>query len=118
MKNALDYNTAIANSWQLTKIPNLPEKVCHKQKANIYLFFNYAIDCIIGVFRKSSERKMIIDDLRKKVPDLSFIGGAEPRMVSVLFKTMPYRYIQLRLFNTKVTNWFHARFCNKLQVLL
>ena len=112
MKNALDYNTAIANSWQLTKISNLPEKVYHKQKVNIYLFFNYAIDCIIGVFKKPSERKTIIDDLRKKVPDLSFIGGAEPRIASVLFKTMPYRYVQLRLFNTKVTNWFHARFGN------
>ena len=112
MKNALDYNTAIANSWQLTKISNLPEKVYHKQKVNIYLFFNYAIDCIIGVFKEPSERKTIIDDLRKKVPDLSFIGGAEPRIASVLFKTMPYRYVQLRLFNTKVTNWFHARFGN------
>ena len=53
---------------------------------------------------------MIIDDLRKKVPDLSFTGGVRPRAVSVLFMTMPYRYVQFRLFNTKVTNWFHARF--------
>ena len=93
---------------------NLPEMVRFKQKKNIYLFFNYAIDCVIGVFRDSSERKKIVYDLRKKVPDLSFAGGIGPMAVSVLFKTMPYTYVQWRLFNTKMANWFHARFGNKL----
>lgn len=114
MKNALDYNTSIANSWRLTKMSNLPERVRFKQKKNIYLFFNYAIDCVIGVFRDSSERKKIVYDLREKVPDLSFADGIGPMAVSVLFKTMPYTYVQWRLFNTKMANWFHARFGNKL----
>ena len=109
LKNAMDYNTSIANSWELTRLSNLPEKVRHQQKKNIYLFFNYAIDCIIGVFRDPSDRKKIVDDLREKVPALSFEGGVGPRVVSVLFRTMPYQYIQWRLFNTKLTNWCHAR---------
>jgi glycosyltransferase involved in cell wall biosynthesis len=113
MKNAMDYNTAIANSWRLTNIPNLPENVRRQQKKNIYLLFNYAMDCIIGVFGDSSDRKKIIDDLRKKVPDLSFSGGVNPMAASVLFNAMPYAYVQWRLFNTKVTNWFQARFLTK-----
>ena len=109
LKNAMDYNTAIANSWDLTRLPHLPEKVRHQQNKNLYLFFNYALDCIIGVFRDPSDRKQIVDDLRKKVPSLSFEGGVGPRVVSVLFRTLPYTYVQWRLFNTKLTNWCHAR---------
>lgn len=109
MKNALDYNTAIANSWRLMSLDDMPKRVLCQQKKNIYLFFNYAIDCIIGVFREPSERKEIIDDLIKKVPDLHFAGGLKTKIVSVLFRTMPYTYIKWRLFNTKLHNWFHAR---------
>ena len=109
MKNALDYNTAIANSWRLTEMDNLPERVVTQQKKNIYLFFNYAVDCIIGVFRDPSERKKIVDALIKKVPDLRFTGGVGPKVVSALFRAMPYTYIRWRLFNTKVRNWIRAR---------
>jgi glycosyltransferase involved in cell wall biosynthesis len=109
MKNAMDYNTAIAHSWQLTEMDGLPERVVRKQRQNIYLFFNYAIDCIIGVFRRSSERKKIVDDLIRKVPDLRFTGGVGASLASVMFRTMPYTYVQWRLFNTKVSNWCHAR---------
>lgn len=109
MKNALDYNTAIANSWKLTDMDNLPDRVVTQQKKNIYLFFNYAVNCIIGVFRDPSERKKIVDDMIKKVPDLRFTGGVGPKVVSALFRAMPYTYIRCRLFNTKVINWCHAR---------
>jgi glycosyltransferase involved in cell wall biosynthesis len=109
MKNAMDYNTAIAHSWQLTEMDGLPERVVRKQRQNIYLFFKYAIDCIIGVFRDSSERKKIVDDLIRKVPDLRFTGGVGASLASVMFRTMPYTYVQWRLFNTKVSNWCHAR---------
>lgn len=109
MKNAMDYNTAIANSWRLTEMGNLPERVVTRQKKNIYLFFNYAVDCIIGVFGDPSERKKIVDDMIRKVPDLRFTGGVEPEVVSALFRTMPHTYIRWRLFSTKVRNWCHAR---------
>lgn len=109
MKNAMDYNTSIANSWRLTELDNLPERVLNQQKKNLYLFFNYAVDCIIGVFRDPLERKQIVDDLIMKVPSLCFAGGIGPRMASILFRKMPYTYIRWRLFNTKVANWCHAR---------
>jgi glycosyltransferase involved in cell wall biosynthesis len=109
MKNAMDYNTAIAHSWQLTEMEGLPERVVKKQQQNIYLFFNYAIDCIIGVFRDPSERKKIVDDLTRKVPDLRFTGGLGAIVASEMFRTMPYTYVQWRLFNTKVKNWWYAR---------
>ena len=109
MKNAMDYNTAIANSWRLTEMGNLPERVVTRQKKNIYLFFNYAVDCIIGVFGDPSERKKIVEDIIRKVPDLRLTGGVEPEVVSALFRTMPHTYIRWRLFSTKVRTWCHAR---------
>ena len=109
MKNAMDYNTAIANSWRLKELDNLPEDVLSQLRKNVFLFFNYAVDCIIGVFRETSDRKKIVDDLIRKVPDLSFSGGLTPRVVSFLFRMMPYTYIRWRLFNTKLNNWRHAR---------
>ena len=35
MKNAMDYNTAIANSWRLTEMGNLPERVVTRQKKTL-----------------------------------------------------------------------------------
>ena len=109
MKNAMDYNTAIAHSWQLTGLTGLPDSVCRQMKCNIYVLFNYAVDCIIGVFRDSSDRKKIIGDLVSKVPELSFKGGLGPRVVSILFRTMPYSYVEWRLFNTKMRIWCGAK---------
>ena len=109
MKNAMDYNTSIANSWRLTELEYLPEKVLNQQKKNMYLFFNYAIDCIISVFRSWPERKQIVDDLIRKVPDLRFTGGVGAKVASALFRKMPYTYVRWRLFNTKVANWCRAR---------
>ena len=94
MKNAMDYNTAIANTWNLLKMENLPKRVQRQIRKNIRLLFNYATDCIISVFRQSSERKEIFRDLKQKVPGLRLV---------------PYTYIRWRLFCTKVRNWCHAR---------
>ena len=91
MKNAMDYNTAIAHSWELTRLPNLPKRVRRQQNKNIYLFFNYAVDCIIGVFHDPLDRKKIVDDLIKKVPNLS------------------YTYVKWRLFNMRVMRSVRAR---------
>ena len=94
MKNAMDYNTAIANTWNLLMLEGLPKKVRRQIRKNIFLFFNYAVDCIIGVFRQSSERKEIFRDLKQKVPGLRLV---------------PFSYIRWRLFCTRVSNWCHAR---------
>jgi glycosyltransferase involved in cell wall biosynthesis len=109
MRNAMDYHTAIANSWRLTKMGNLPERVRRQQNRNIYLMFNYAIDCIISVFRDRAERRVIVDDLMRKVPDLRFTEGVGARVASALFRAMPYTYVRWRLFNKKVRNWIRAR---------
>jgi len=91
MKNALDYNTAIANSWKFLKMRDLPDEVCIQVRRNVSVFLNYAIDCIIGVFPQSSERREIVLDLVQKVPELS------------------YHQIRWRLFRKKVHNWCLAR---------
>lgn len=109
MKNALDYNTAIADSWHLLETESISNEVRSKMQANIYVFFNYAIDCIISVFQQPTERKRIIDDLRQKVQNLRFSSGLKERIVSCLFNMMPYKYIAWRLFETKVQNWLRAR---------
>ena len=109
MKNALDYHTAIALSWRLMDRDGLPERVCRKLEENVYLLFNYAVDCIIGVFRDPAERKDAVDDLVRKVPGLRFSAGTGPKVVSFLFRTMPYGYIRWRLFKNKGRNWVRAR---------
>ena len=109
MKNAMDYNTAIANSWNLLKLENLPKRVRKKINKNLFLFFNYAVDCIIGVFRQSSERKEIIRDMKQKVPELSFGGGFTQIFTTIMYRLMPLTYIRCRLFITKVKNWSRAR---------
>ena len=109
MKNAMDYNTAIANTWNLLKLDNLPKRVRKQIHRNLFLFFNYAIDCIISVFRQPSERREIIRDMKQKVPKLSFGGGIRQVFTAVMYRTMPLTYIRCRLFTTKVRNWCRAR---------
>ena len=87
MKNAMDYNTAIANSWKLLELENLPKRVRRRIRRNIRVFFNYATDCIIGVFRTEKERREIFRDLKRKVPGL---------------RQVPYSYIRWRRFCKRV----------------
>jgi len=109
MKNAMDYNTAIASSWNLLEMKHLSERVRQQIQDNVFLFFNYAVDCIICVFRSSEERNSIVKDLRQKAPELQFRGNLNKRIVSWCFRTMPYNYIHWRLFSKKVNNWYQAR---------
>ncbi len=110
MKNAMDYNTAIASSWSLLSNEHLSERVRSRIYDNVFLFFNYEVDCIISVFREPAERNAIVRDLRQKVPGLRFKGSLRKSVVSWCFNTLPFTYIRWRMFSKKVNNWFLARF--------
>ena len=70
MKNAMDYNTAIARTWGLTGLTGLTERVRRQQRRNVRRLVDYAMDCVVGVFEDRRERRMIVKDLEKRVPEL------------------------------------------------
>ena len=70
MKNAMDYNTAIARTWGLTGLTGLTERVRRQQRRNARRLVDYAMDCVVGVFEDRRERRMIVKDLEKRVPEL------------------------------------------------
>ena len=109
MKNAMDYNTAIARTWELRRMPGLTERVGRQVENNIYYLFSYAMDCVVGVFSDRRERKMIVSDLASRVPDLSFGSGMRRRTLRVLFKRMPCAYVECRLLGKRVSDFCRAR---------
>lgn len=117
MKNAHDYNTAIANLWTLTEMPQLSAEVRQRLNDNIFRSFRYAVSCIITVFGNSADRKAIVADLRRKVPNLHFSHGLHQRLISWAFSTMPDAYISWRRFCMLLQNWLSARVFNRLKSL-
>ena len=104
-KNALDFNTAIARSWKLTR-GNIPQNVSAKLKGNVFVSFSNAMCCLAHFFEESSERREILQDLKRKAPDLFFTDGIKQIIVSVLYKVYPSLYVDLRYLYGK---WFENK---------
>lgn len=104
-KNALDFNTAIERSWKLAK-GNIPSNVSRKLKGNVFVSFSNAMCCLAHFFEESSERREILQDLKKKAPDLFFKDGIKQIIVSVLYKVYPSLYVDLRYLYGK---WFENK---------
>lgn len=113
MKNAYDYNTAIASLWQLTLLEQLPRNVRQRLVDNIFRSFNYAVSCIVSVFSDKTDRQSIVSDLRQKAPHLQFHHGVRQRLVSFAFSHFPDTYILWCRFSMLLHNWLKARVYNR-----
>jgi len=98
VKKAKDLCTAIAKTWELTRLGGLSAKIQTKLREDVYTSFSMLIWIIINKTEKVSDRFDIIDFLKQQAPDLSFCNGKKQKIDSYLYRSMPHLFIRLRYY--------------------
>lgn len=93
-KKVMDFNHVIARLWEFRQ-RNLSPAEDKQLLEAISTTFNIEMWYVANTPALYEERKEIIDDLKKKVPDLSFSGNLKQRVNSFLFKYAPNLCIKL-----------------------
>ena len=96
LKKEKDFCTAIAKTWDLTRIEGLTPIIQSKLQNDVYTSFSVMICSTTHSLKKTSERVEVIDFLKQMAPDLNFKGDIKQKMVTIMYRVMPHTYINLR----------------------
>lgn len=117
MKLGKDFCTAIAKTWELTRISELTPAMQKKLRNDVYTSFSFMICSTSHAMNNSSEREEIIDFLKKLAPDLNFNEDFKQKMITFMYRTMPHLYIHLRHYYGRIIeNLFLPFIYHKLKV--
>lgn len=101
-KKAKDFCTAIAKTWELTRLDGLSLKEQYKLREDIYTSFSAIIWIIVHKISKKSERIEIVDFMKQKAPDLWFKNGMKQVVDSFLYKYFPHLLIRLHYYYANI----------------
>lgn len=102
IEKAKDMCISIANSWKLTHLQVTTPKMQRQLHDNIFLHFKTLTLLIAHDIKNSTERHLIIDFLKKQVPELYFNNGLKQRVISFIYRMWPHGYIRLRFWYGKI----------------
>ncbi|MBO7045443.1 MAG: glycosyltransferase [Prevotella sp.] len=105
IKKAKDFCTAIAKTWELTRLEYLSPQIQEKLREDVYTSFSMIIWITVHKIKKQSERIEIIDFLKYQAPDLWFRNGTKQKLESYMYHYLPHWFIHLR--------YFYATICRK-----
>lgn len=94
-KKARDFCTAIAKTWELTRLEGLSPAQEEKLREDVYASFSMIIWIAVHKIEKASERTAIINYLKHQVPDLWFTNGIKQRLESFLYRYLPHLLINM-----------------------
>lgn len=97
-KKAKDFCTAIAKTWELTRLDGLSLKIQNKLQEDVYTSFSAVLWIITHKINKSSDRIEIFDFLKQQAPDLCFRNGTKQKIDSFMYRHLPHLFIHLRFF--------------------
>ena len=95
-KKAFDLNRVVESLWKLKDMDGLTSVERQRVKDNLFSTFSFELWCISHNKNVLDHRKEIVNDLRKRVPDLWFSHGIKQVLVSLLFRVIPNTYLKLR----------------------
>lgn len=98
-KKAMDFCIAIAKTWGLTRLEGLSAQAQYKLRDDIYTSFSMMIWITVHKIEKTTDRKDIIEYMRKLAPDLWFDKGLKQKLESYMFRYVPLWYVRLRYFH-------------------
>lgn len=99
VKKMLDLNISIERLWNMLKLDNISNDVVKKMKDNLFTTFSFGLWCISHNNFLLNEWKVIVGDLKCKLPDLWFNNGIKQKFVSWMFWHFPGIYLRLRFMN-------------------
>lgn len=95
-KKAMDLNKGIEHVWHLREMDGVSEVERQRLTDNLFVTFSFLLWCVSHNRNVLNERRAIVSDLRRRVPDLWFSNGIKQNLVSLLFRLMPNTYLKLR----------------------
>jgi glycosyltransferase involved in cell wall biosynthesis len=95
-KKALDLNKVVESLWQLKDMDGLTLVERQRLIDNIFSTFSFELWCISHNKNVLDNRREIVKDLKKRVPDLWFSNGMKQIVVSLVFRLFPNAYLKLR----------------------
>lgn len=98
MGKMIDLNSCLSALIKIKEKGNMSPVVSKKLKNNIFSSFSYGIWCIThndGIYK---ERKVIVSDLKAKIPPSHFMfyANLKQMFVSVMFRFFPFVYLLFR----------------------
>ena len=95
-KKLLDINKVITYLWSLQDSETL--KMRERKKVADTAFETFCVEIWYLTHEKHlfGYKKEVVEDLKRKVPNLSFKNGFKQKLVSFMFAYFPYMYIWLR----------------------
>ena len=95
-KKLLDLNCVIQNLWLMRNKHLLSMSEKRKIGDSVFSTFSLLIWYLTHVKGMFIYRKIVVEDLKRRVPDLFFYNSMKQILVSVLYKYMPYNYLKFR----------------------
>jgi glycosyltransferase involved in cell wall biosynthesis len=93
-----DLNSCLSALIELKETGSFSDVVKSKLSNNIFASFSYSLWCITHNDVLYKDRRIIISDLKAKIPPSHFMfyGDIKQMIVSLLFRLCPYFYLSLR----------------------
>lgn len=95
-KKLLDFNLIIEHLWHFRTMEVLSENELNKLSDVVFSTFSIEMWYLLHGRGTYSFRKEIIEDLKTRVPNLSFNNGIKQLLFSKIFRWMPYTYLWVR----------------------
>lgn len=95
-KKLLDFNVIIQRLWGLLFSERFPKVEHDKMIDTVFTTFSIEMWYLSHEKTVFPYRKTIIEDLKRKVPDLFFGNGLKQMLISILYRYIPYFYLWLR----------------------
>lgn len=94
-KSVLDINKVIEKLWELRELSGITTLERERLLDNLFVTFSLNMWYISNHKTILRDKKEIVDDLKRRVPDLKFTNGIKQQFVSILYRMMPYTYLEI-----------------------
>ena len=96
VRKAMDLNESIEKLWAFQNLPEITADIRQKIKDNTFVTLSFGLWCVSHNDALLPEWKTIVDDLKRRVPDLWFSHGLKQLFVSTVFRYIPGLYLKIR----------------------
>ena len=97
-KKLLDFNRVLAHLFSLKMSVNMSMAESFKLSDVIFSTFSIEMWYLIHVKGLFEYRREVVEDLKRKIPNLYFYNGFKQIIISILFRYIPYVYLWTRFW--------------------
>lgn len=101
-QKAKSFIIAIAKTWELRQLKELPADIKYKLEENLYFLLYSLVYKTIHSINKLSERNETIDFLMDTIPQLHFNHTIKQRITTMMVKYWPHLFINILYFYAQI----------------